>query len=146
MIRMKSLKRSFIPLIGMVFASGAQVAHATTAGICTSVTVGTAAATVLAANTSSYPRRYLEIQMGTNTTNGVAPFAWCTVGGTAANNVGRMLFGAAAFNTGAGNVTPPNVWVLPAVQQPSNSFPQVPNGAVSCIANAASQTITACAY
>jgi len=141
------LRRLFVPLVALACVFSKNKAYATTAGICTTVVVGTAAATVLAANTSSYPRKRLVVQMVTNTVaNAPANFAWCTVGGTAANNVGYMIFSAASANTSAANVSLPNTWELLPVQQSTNTWAQVPNGAVSCIANVASQTITACVY
>lgn len=152
MIKMKSLKRVFLPMIGLAWmAIGPMNADAagTTAGICTSTTVGTAATTVLAAYTGSAQsaRRHIQIQMATNTTvNAAATYAWCTIGGTAANNVGYMLFGAATANSSTANVSMPNVWDIPPVQYPTSTFPMAPNGAISCIASAASQTITACVW
>lgn len=150
MIQMKTLRRVFLPMIGLAWmAIGSRPADATTAGICTSVTVGTAATTVLAAYTGSAQsaRRHIQVQIATNTqVNAAATYAWCTIGGTAANNVGYMLFSAATANSSTANVSMPNVWDIPPVQYPTSTFPMAPNGAISCIASAASQTITACVW
>lgn len=150
MIRMKTLKRVFLPMVGLFWCfAGTHDADATTAGICTSVTVGTAATTVLPAYTGSAQsaRRRIQVQMATNTVvNAAANFAWCTIGGTAANNVGYQLFTAATANSSSVNVSMPNTWIIDPVQYPTSTFPMVPNGAISCIANAASQTITACVW
>lgn len=150
MFHMKHLKRAVIPLIGVVWmVTAPPPAGATTAGICTSVTVGTAATTVLPAYTGSAQgaRRRIQVQMATNTVvNAAANYAWCTIGGTAANNVGYMLFTAATANSSTANVSMPNTWQIDPVQYPSGTFPMVPSGAISCIASAASQTITACVW
>lgn len=150
MIRMKTLKRAFLPMVGLVWmATGSLPAGATTAGICTSTTVGTAATTVLPAYTGSAQnaRRMIQVQMATNTVvNAAATYAWCTIGGTAANNVGYMLFSSATANSSTTNVSMPNTWTVQGVQYPASTFPIAPSGAISCIASSASQTITACVW
>ena len=150
MIRMKTLKRVFLPMVGLAWmAVGSMPADATTAGICTSVSVGTAATTILPAYTGSAQnaRRRVQVQISTNTVvNAAATYAWCTIGGTAANNVGYMLFSASTANSSTNNVSAPTVWDIAPAQYPASTFPIAPNGAISCIASAASQTITACVW
>ena len=82
--------------------------------ICTSATVTSTAATVLAANTSSTPRRQLWIQGSASVP------AWCDIGTTAVVGSGFFIY-------------PATIVPIPAAQQSSNTFPQAPNGAVSCI-------------
>lgn len=130
----------------LCFALPAFAANVTN-GICTSnIGLGTAAITILAANTSSSaPRRQLCMQNTTTPTAAAGSIIWCTVGGTAIAQEGIQLQGGFVGTTTAGP-TPANIFCFPPAQQPPNSFPQVPNGAVSCIGSASSLAITVCAY
>lgn len=117
---------------------------ASAAGICSTSTVGATAVTVLAANTSSYPRKALTVQMTTTPTTTVT-YAWCNIGGAAVANTGYQIQSGWLGSTSLAP-TPATVWDLRPVQQSTNTFPQVPNGAVSCIASTSSQSITVCVY
>lgn len=99
----------------------------------TSITSTDTSTQILAANTSSSaPRRYLSIIAG-----GACP-VWCSVGDTAV--VGLGLFVA------PGDADVSQNW---SVQQPPNSYPQAPNGAVNCILpsnlGCSTTTVSACA-
>lgn len=114
-----------LALLSVWLALPAQAAN------CTAATVTNASSTVLAANTTSYPRRSLTLYAG-----GGCP-VWCNIGGTAVEGAGMFV------NPGAKGVG------YPATQQSANTWPQVPNGVVKCILPtsntcANSTTVSAC--